>query len=113
MHLTSASANLLTHIFNNTGESVSANMRMGVHKYVGRSAVLAEDAENLLYIPTLLRASEQFTIRVSTRTAFAEGVVTFAIHKVLTTDARNVFASLVHVFSALQNDGALAQFYQA
>ena len=65
MHLASATANLLTHVFDNAGETVGADVRMGVHKYVGRGTMLAKDAENLLYIPTLLRSGEKLTVRVS------------------------------------------------
>ena len=74
---------LIAHRFDDTRQSVGANVWVGIAKYICGSAVLAKDAENLFYITTLLGTCVEFAVRKSTCAAFAKGVVALAIYGVL------------------------------
>jgi hypothetical protein len=49
MYLTPTTENGVAHVLNDTRQTVSSDMRMGIGKDIGGSTMLTENIENLLY----------------------------------------------------------------
>ena len=81
-------------------------MRVGVGQDVERRAVLAENAQNAVYIAALLRAGVEFAVRIGARTALAKRVVALGVDPLLARNHGAVGLARTHIFAALQHDGA-------
>ena len=113
MHLAAAFQDLVSHSLDDAGQAVGANVRVSVGQNGGRSAELAEHAQNFLYIAALLRSRVEFAVGVGSRAALAEGVVALGVDGVAARNLRYVLAALVHILATFQHHGAAAQFDEA
>ena len=75
--------------------------------------MLTKHTQDFLHIATLLRPRVEFSVRVSTGSAFAKGIIALGVHHMLTGNTSNILATRMHVTPSLQHDGAFAQLYQA
>ena len=112
-HLPARVENLCAHGLDDTGQTVGADVGMGIAEDVGGGAVLTEDAENLFHVAALLGARIEFSVRIGSCSALAERVVAFGVYDVLAGDAGNVLAARVYVLAAFEHNGAQAQLDEA
>ena len=84
-------------------------MRMGVHKYVGRRAVLTEYLQYLLDVAALFRARVEPAVGKSTRAALAETVIGVGVDDIVAGNLRHIHTTGIDIFAALENDRTYAK----
>ena len=105
--------NAVAHALDNGGQFVGADMRMGIGEYRYRGTMLAKDLQNAVYIAPLLTAGVELAVGEGTCPTLAETVVRLGVDALLAADAGNILATVVHVLSPLDHDGAYPQLNQA
>ena len=94
--------------FDDAGQLVCADMRMGIDEDGLGGAMGHQDAEGRLHIAAFLRTGVQLAVAVSACTAFAEAVVAVRVDAVFAVDGDQIPSPLPHHRPPLENDGANA-----
>ena len=113
MHFPSGCFDLFAHSLDDAGQAVGADVGMGIGEDIGGGSVLAEDAEDALDVATLFGTRIEFSVRESSGSAFSKGVVALTVYDVIARDGCEVFFSCINIASALEDDGAYAEFYES
>ena len=81
-------------------------MGVGFVENLGRSSVEDEGLERAIVVATLLGAREELTVRESTRTTLAKGVVRLRIDSCATMNLRNVTTPLANLLAPFEQYGS-------
>src|ERR1041385_8712618 len=102
MNFTSGVLYRFTNSCDNARQFIGADMRPCIYQNIFRGTMSYKYFQHLVYITTLGRPRIEFTIRISSCTAFTKTIIRFRVYQSLFIDISQITATLFYILATFQ-----------